>query len=240
MAKSSLFFCGHRTPSARRGQAAGARHRHAPGREACRGPLLGQHRREAVMSQGGLGGMFGQLMGGREDGAGLENLLGKLRQQGLGDEVDSWVSTGPNRAVAREQIQAAFGQERLDSAAQQFGMPSGALGGILAQLLPELVNRLTPNGQVPQQLPGGMGGLGGIAASILGGLLSGGMGGGGQGGGGLGSILGGLFGGGSDGGAPMPNEATRDAPRDDGPQELAPNSDGGPLSDLMRGLNRGR
>lgn len=184
------------------------------------------------MSKGGLEGMFGQLMGGRDDGQGLENLLGKLRQQGLGDEVDSWVSTGPNRAVAPEQIQAAFGQDQLSGMAQQFGLPSGALGGVLAQLLPELVNRLTPNGQVPQSLPGGMGGLGGIAASILGGLLANG---GGQGGG-LGSILGGLLGGGSDGGAPM----QRDAPRDDGPEEPAPNSDGGPLGDLMRGLNRGR
>ena len=183
------------------------------------------------MSQGGLEGMFGQLMGGRSDGAGLENLLGKLRQQGLGEEVDSWVSTGPNRPVAPEQIQAAFGQGQLSGMAQQFGMPSGALGGVLAQLLPELVNRLTPNGRLPESIPGGMGGLGGIAASILGGLLAGG----GQGGG-LGSILGGLLGGGRDEGAPM----QRDAPRDDGPEQPAPNSDGGPLGDLMRGLNRGR
>ncbi len=189
------------------------------------------------MSQGGLEGMFGQLMGGRSDGAGLENLLGKLRQQGLGEEVDSWVSTGPNRAVAPKQIQAAFGQDQLAGMAQQFGMPSGALGGILAQVLPELVNRLTPNGQVPQQLPGGMGGLGGILASVLGGLMANGMGGSGQGGG-LGSILGGLLGG--QGGADDRGATERDMPRDSDPQERAPNTDGGPLGDLMRGLNRGR
>lgn len=181
------------------------------------------------MSKGGLEGMFGQLMGGREDGQGLENLLGKLRQQGLGEEVDSWVSTGPNRAVAPEQMQAAFGQDQLSGMAQQFGLPGGALGGILAQVLPQLVDRLTPNGQVPQSLPGGMGGLGGIAASILGGLLANG---GGQGGG-LGSILGGLLGGGRGEDAPM----QPGAPREQGP---VPNADGGPLGDLMRGLNRGR
>lgn len=197
------------------------------------------------MSKSGLESMFGQLMGGREDGQGLENLLGKLRQQGLGPEVDSWVSTGPNRPVAPEQIQTAFGQEQLSGMAQQFGMPSGALGGILAQLLPQLVDRLTPNGRVPQSIPGGMGGLGGIAASILGGLFGGGMAGG-QGGG-LGGILGGLLGGGNAGGqggggfggderAP----AQPDAPHDAGPQGPAPNADGGPLDDLMRGLNRGR
>lgn len=186
------------------------------------------------MSQGGLEGMFGQLMGGRSDGAGLENLLGKLRQQGLGEEVDSWVSTGPNRAVAPEQVQAAFGADQLSGMAQQFGMPSGALGGILAQLLPELVNRLTPNGQVPQQLPGG---LGGILSSVLGGLMANGMGGSGQGGG-LGSILGGLLGG--QDGAGDRRGTEREMPRDSDPQERSPNADGGPLGDLMRGLNRGR
>jgi len=196
---------------------------------------------EAAMSQGGLEGMFGQLMGGRQDGAGLEKLLAKLRQQGLGEEVDSWVSTGPNREVAPEQVQAALGEDRLSGMAQQFGMPSGALGGILAQLLPELVNRLTPNGQVPQQLPGGTGGLGGILSSVLGGLLANGMGGSGQGGG-LGSILGGLLGGQEQGAEPqMPRQAPEeDAPRHGKPQSGAPDTDGGALGDLMRGLNRGR
>ncbi|MDB5314340.1 MAG: hypothetical protein JWO24_184 [Rhodospirillales bacterium] len=185
------------------------------------------------MSQAGLESMFGQLMGGRGDREGLDNLLGKLRQQGLGDEVDSWVSTGPNRPVEPHQVQAAFGEDQLHGMAQQFGMPSGALGGILAQLLPELVNRLTPNGQMPHNLPGGLGGLGGIAASVLGGLLGGRMGGGGQGGG-LGSILGGMFGGGNEEIAP----AQQDAPRDEGRPEQAPNTDGGALGDLMGGLNK--
>ncbi|MES2712512.1 MAG: YidB family protein [Pseudomonadota bacterium] len=186
------------------------------------------------MSKNGLEDMFGQLMGGREDGAGLDNLLRKLRAQGLDQEVDSWVSTGPNRPVAPEQVQAAFGHDQLSGMAQRFGMPAGALGGILAQLLPELVNRLTPNGQVPHQLPGGAGGMGGILASVLGGLMSGG---GGQGGG-LGSILGGLLGGGREEGAAPPTQ--RDAPRDLGSKQSGTGSADGSLGDLMGGLNRGR
>jgi hypothetical protein len=184
-----------------------------------------------------LESMFGQLMGGRGDKEGLENLLGKLRQQGMGEQVDSWVSTGPNQPVEPHQVQAAFGEEQLHGMAQQFGMPTGALGGILAQLLPELVNRLTPNGQMPQSLPGGLGGLGGIAASVLGGLLGGRMGGGSQGGG-LGSILGGMFGG---GGNEEPSARQPDAPRDEGrPSSSVPNTDGGALGDLLGGLNRNR
>ncbi|MBR0643940.1 YidB family protein [Plastoroseomonas hellenica] len=201
----------------------------------------------------GLEGLLSQLSSGNGSGAnGLDGLLGTLRQAGLGEQVDSWVNAGANRPVEPEALTQAFGAERLEGAAQGLGLQGGALAGILAQLLPVLIDRLTPQGQMPSApqdggegnwgsilgglLGGGQGGgaLGGGLGSILGGLLGGA--GGGQGGGGLGDILGGLLGGA--GGGQLPQ-----APQDPGPAAAGPaattGGDGDPFGALLRGINRG-
>ena len=167
---------------------------------------------------GGLGDLLGALMGGGS-ADGLASLVGKLQQGGLGQEVESWVGHGENMPVAPERLAQAFGSNELAGLAQQFGggaASGGAMAGILAQLLPAVINGMTPQGRLPQSQADMGGGLGDVLGSVLSGMmggqqqqpqgggladilgpLMGAMAGGAQpqGGGGLGGLLGGLLGG---------------------------------------------
>jgi uncharacterized protein YidB (DUF937 family) len=110
---------------------------------------------------------------------GVDGLLQKLRAGGLGEQVDSWVSTGENKPVEPQQLANALGPETVQQLSATSGLSIQALLPILAGILPMLINHLTPTGQAPK--PGEAANqpdLGGL----LGGLLSGG---------GLGDILGG-------------------------------------------------
>lgn len=80
---------------------------------------------------------------------GLEGLLAKFQQNGLGHVSDSWVSTGKNLPISADQITSALGSEQLGSLAQGLGLSQGDLSAKLSQLLPEVVDKLTPGGQVP-------------------------------------------------------------------------------------------
>ena len=117
---------------------------------------------------GAQGGGGGAGAGGAAGGLGA--LLQQLQQGGLGEAAQSWVSTGENQAVSGEQLQSALGADRIEALAQQAGLPTGELAGQLAQLLPQVVDRLTPDGQ----LPAGAGGqpLDQVLGGLLGGLLN--------------------------------------------------------------------
>jgi uncharacterized protein YidB (DUF937 family) len=116
-----------------------------------------------------------------QQSGGLEGLIAKFQQGGLGEVVQSWISTGPNLPISADQLGQVFGPDTL----QQLGAGGQELLGPLAQLLPQVVDGLTPNGQ----LPAGGGDLG----AMLGGLL-GGAGGAGAGGPNLGGLLEGFLG----------------------------------------------
>ena len=175
-----------------------------------------------AFSGGGIGGLLSALTGGRGGTDGLGDLVARLRQGGLQEEVDSWVGPGANRDVAPDRLAGALGQDELAGLAQRLGLGggqgtagTGALAALLAQLLPQLINGLTPQGRVPQsEAEYGAGGMmgqlsqlaGGDAAPDTGGggiagMLGALMGGGRAPSGGLGALLGGLMGG---GGAQMP------------------------------------
>lgn len=127
---------------------------------------------------GGLGGMLGGALGSALGGGGgagagagglggLGGLLAQLQQGGLGDAAQSWVSTGENLPVSGDQLSAALGADRIDAIAQQVGIPAGDLSSQLAQYLPQVVDKMTPNGQLPE----GGADLGGLLGHVLGGLL---------------------------------------------------------------------
>lgn len=101
----------------------------------------------------GLGGLGG-LLGGGLLGGGLGGLLGQLAQSGYGQQAQSWVSTGPNEALPPQAIDEVFGQEQLAQIAAEAGVSEDEARDGLAQLLPEVVDDLTPEGQLPadQQL----------------------------------------------------------------------------------------
>src|SRR4029453_3947265 len=62
---------------------------------------------------------------------------------------DSWVSTGQNMNISADQLQQIFGSSTMRDMASQLGMPQEQAGSTMAQVLPELINQLTPQGQVP-------------------------------------------------------------------------------------------
>lgn len=125
-----------------------------------------------------VGAVAGQLGGGRADGnpllqmvmqliqnqpGGLQGLIEQFTRAGLGAQAQSWVSTGANQPVSPDDLLSAFGgaDGQLGQLVSQLGLDRNeALGG-LAQMLPEVVDKLTPNGRIE---------TGGLEQS-LGGLL---------------------------------------------------------------------
>ena len=81
---------------------------------------------------------------------GLEGLVQAFQKGGLGEIVNSWVSTGQNLPVSPEQVQSALGDSSMQAIAAQLGVSPEQASGSLADLLPQLVDQLTPNGQLPQ------------------------------------------------------------------------------------------
>ncbi|MBL8306550.1 MAG: DUF937 domain-containing protein [Rubrivivax sp.] len=124
---------------------------------------------------GGQGDLLGAIIGllGQQGGGGLGGLGGlvqKFEQAGLGDVAKSWVGTGANQPVSPDQLGGVLGNDTIASLAKQLGIdPKDALGQ-LSQMLPQVVDKLTPQGQIPQGDVGGLGDLGGLLGG-LGGLL---------------------------------------------------------------------
>jgi uncharacterized protein YidB (DUF937 family) len=81
---------------------------------------------------------------------GLSGLVQSFHEKGLGAVAASWVSTGQNLPISADQIQHVLGSDQVKQLAAQAGISSDAAGSALSQLLPTLVDKLTPNGQMPQ------------------------------------------------------------------------------------------
>jgi uncharacterized protein YidB (DUF937 family) len=82
-------------------------------------------------------------------GAGLNSLVRAFRQAGLADIVDSWISTGPNLPISTEQIQKGVEGKFIRQLAYKTGSSQEVTCARLATLLPQLVDRLTPEGALP-------------------------------------------------------------------------------------------
>jgi uncharacterized protein YidB (DUF937 family) len=81
---------------------------------------------------------------------GLSGLVQQFHDKGMGGLVSSWVSTGQNLPISADQIQNVMGSEQVKELAAKAGISPDVVSSHLAQLLPMLVDKLTPNGQVPQ------------------------------------------------------------------------------------------
>lgn len=102
------------------------------------------------------------LLGGQ---GGLQNLISQFDAKGLGDIIGSWVGTGQNKSISSDQIQNVIGSDALSGIASKLGINVSDLSGQLSNLLPGVVDKLTPNGKVPE------GDLMGQATDLLGGLF---------------------------------------------------------------------
>ncbi|MEV6502727.1 YidB family protein [Streptomyces prunicolor] len=102
-----------------------------------------------------LGALLGALGSGSGSGSGsggnpLGGLLDMLTKSGLVDQKDSWVGTGQNQSVTGAQIQQALPDETLRKVAEQAGVTPEEAASDLARTLPQAVDKLTPEGQLPQ------------------------------------------------------------------------------------------
>jgi uncharacterized protein YidB (DUF937 family) len=98
-------------------------------------------------------------------GGGLTGLLGQLDKGGLGDAVSSWIGTGANKAVDPGKLGAALGSERVSQFANQAGVSPSEANTLLAGMLPGLVDKLSPDGKLPDK-----GGLDSMISGLLGNL----------------------------------------------------------------------
>jgi|1186.fasta_scaffold94917_2 uncharacterized protein YidB (DUF937 family) len=82
--------------------------------------------------------------------AGLSGLMNSAESQGLGHLVQSWVSTGPNQPIAPQQLESILGQDRISQLASRAGVPPAIASAALSRILPMVVDKLTPQGKLPQ------------------------------------------------------------------------------------------
>ena len=116
-----------------------------------------------------LDGLMGSLLGGQQQGGtnpllqiamqmladrgnaggGLGGLMNTLQNAGLGDQLKSWIGTGENMPISGDQLSQALGSDKLREIASQLGMSHGEVSGGLADILPQMIDKLSPNGQLP-------------------------------------------------------------------------------------------
>ncbi len=87
-------------------------------------------------------------------GGGLSGLVDAFHGKGLGDIVSSWVGTGQNQPVSAGQVQSVLGNESIQQLATKAGISADITSSALAGLLPIIVDKLTPNGQLPSASSG--------------------------------------------------------------------------------------
>ncbi len=99
---------------------------------------------------------------------GLSGLVEKLAAGGLADQVSSWVGKGENLPISSEQLQAVLGSSFVQGLAEKFGINTADVAGSLTSLLPQVIDKLTPDGQVPgdnKLLEAGLAGLTSLLAN---------------------------------------------------------------------------
>jgi uncharacterized protein YidB (DUF937 family) len=82
---------------------------------------------------------------------GLEGLLEMFKNKGMSDQMSSWVSTGQNLPISGNQLQDVLGSDLIQQFAKKLGTSNTDVSGGLANLLPDLIDKLTPNGQLPEK-----------------------------------------------------------------------------------------
>ena len=82
---------------------------------------------------------------------GLGGLIDQFQKKGLGDVVDSWVNRGTNKSVAPDQVSVALGRDVVDQLSLRTGLSRDQVVAELARMLPNVVDKLTPDGRLPTQ-----------------------------------------------------------------------------------------
>ena len=99
--------------------------------------------------KGPLGGILGGAAAGSVISGGLGDLLKQLQQNGHGETANSWVSPGPNKEIAPDDLAKALGADQINGLMSQTGLSRDDLLSGLSQQLPGVINHLTPDGRLP-------------------------------------------------------------------------------------------
>jgi uncharacterized protein YidB (DUF937 family) len=103
---------------------------------------------------GGGGGAMGALLpvlAGVLASGGLNKIMGGLKTNGLSAQADSWVGTGANEAVSGRDVEQAMGKEQIQQIAQKLGVSESQAADAVAQALPQVVDKVSPQGQLPPE-----------------------------------------------------------------------------------------
>jgi len=107
------------------------------------------------MFDGLLGGIVGAGMVSvvnsvLEKHGGVQGVVNEFEKKGLGPTVRSWVSTGPNQPISPDEVQRALGPDLLQQLSQKSGVSVQDLSRKLAEVLPQAVDKMTPDGAIPK------------------------------------------------------------------------------------------
>jgi len=100
----------------------------------------------------GMGGLLGSLLpmlGGLLAGGGLQKVLSGFQAKGLSAQADSWVGTGENEPISGADVREVVGDEEISRIAQELGVSVDEAAAAVAQVLPEVVDKVTPDGTLP-------------------------------------------------------------------------------------------
>jgi uncharacterized protein YidB (DUF937 family) len=115
----------------------------------------GDNPNAAATPGGGLGGMLGGLLGGSAAGGmlsgGLSDLLKQFQTNGQGDKAKSWIESGPNKPVSPAELEQVLGSDRIEWLMRETGMSREELLAGLSRELPQTVDKLTPQGRLPNE-----------------------------------------------------------------------------------------
>ncbi len=100
------------------------------------------------------------LLADNGQAGGLSGLVSRFQQAGLGNTISSWIGSGQNVPITGMQVQQALGEQQLQQISEEAGLPQDEAANQLSGMLPDLVDRLTPGGHIPE------GGLGNMSALL--------------------------------------------------------------------------
>lgn len=125
--------------------------------------------------QGGMGGLGGQggglmavVLAVLQSQGGLSGLLQKFEANGMGDVAKSWISQGQNQPVSGDQLHKVLDPATVTEVSQHLGMSPADAMAQLSKYLPQVVDKLSPNGQVPEDGQGGLGNMAGMSGMLAG------------------------------------------------------------------------
>jgi uncharacterized protein YidB (DUF937 family) len=103
------------------------------------------------MNMGALAAALAPLVLKLIKGGGVQKLMDNAQANGLSAEAGSWVGTGANQQVSAEQMRGVVGEDVVQQVAREAGISEDEAAGVLAQVVPQVVDGLSPNGQLPSE-----------------------------------------------------------------------------------------